>query len=281
MMAVTAISLTLGLGTGSVVGTSSAGAMTQPLTTAAGSTAESGTGAAITSARPSVSPLAVATPQLSYLLVEANGMVEPLGGAAYYGSVFGTDLVAPIVALLSTPDRRGYWLVGVDGSMYPFGDARNEGGAGGEVRQDPVVAAAVTPDGAGYWLVTSSGQVTGFGDARNYGSISTPLRAHVIGMAATSDGKGYWIACSTGGVFNFGDARLLTDLQRRAHPGCRSSLWPPRPTAGGTGSPTRTGSSSASATPRTFLPWPPSRPSSASRSRPAGPVPGWPNKTAP
>ena len=82
---------------------------------------------------------------LAYDLVEANGRVEALGGAAYYGSAFGTALVAPIVALVSTPDRKGYWLVGADGSVYPFGDARYEGGAGGNVRPDPVVAAAATP----------------------------------------------------------------------------------------------------------------------------------------
>ena len=90
--------------------------------------------------------------------------------------------------------------------MYPFGDARNKGGAGGALLPDPVVAATATPDGGGYWLVTSSGQVMAFGDAKSYGSITTPLRAHAVGIVATSDGRGYWIACSTGGVFNFGDA---------------------------------------------------------------------------
>ena len=110
------------------------------------------------------------TPELAYDLAEADGSVEPLGGAAYYGSAFGTALVAPIVATVSTPDRKGYWLFGADGSVYPFGDARNEGGAGGAVLADPVVAAAATPDGAGYWLVTSVGQVMAFGDAVSYGS---------------------------------------------------------------------------------------------------------------
>ena len=104
-------------------------------------------------------------------------------------------LVAPIVALVPTPDRKGYWLIGADGSVYPFGDAKYEGGAGGKVRPDPVVAAAATPDGRGYWLVTSSGQVMAFGDAENYGSITKPtIGAHVVAIVATADGKGYWIA---------------------------------------------------------------------------------------
>ena len=117
-------------------------------------------------------------------------------------------LVAPVVALVPTPDHKGYWLIGADGSVYPFGDARNEGGAGGKLRRDPVVAAAAAPDGRGYWLVTSRGQVMAFGDAESYGSITKPIRAHVVAIVATDDGKGYWIACSTGGVFNFGDAKF-------------------------------------------------------------------------
>ena len=80
-----------------------------------------------------------------YDLVEADGAVTALGGAAYYGSVSRTSLVAPIVALVPTPDRKGYWLIGADGSVFPFGDAKNEGGAGGKVRADPVVGAAATP----------------------------------------------------------------------------------------------------------------------------------------
>ena len=228
-----------------------------------------------------MSPLATATPQLSYVLAQANGRVEPLGGAAYYGSVFGMDLVAPIVALLSTPDHKGYWLVGADGSMYRFGDAHNEGDAAGEVRPDPVVAAAVTNDGAGYWLVTASGHVMAFGDAKDYGSIETPLRAHVVGIVATRDGKGYWIVYSTGGVFNFGDAPVhrlgkgrhtrVADCRCGRHARRRGVLARRRERV-----PLQLRRRRG-----TCLVSPPRRPSSASRSRRTGPAPGWPNKTAP
>jgi len=64
--------------------------------------------------------------RLAYDLVEANGKVSALGGAAYYGSAFGRDLVAPIISLVSTPDRKGYWLIGADGGVYPFGNAKDE-----------------------------------------------------------------------------------------------------------------------------------------------------------
>ncbi len=67
-----------------------------------------------------MSPQATATPELAYDLAQANGMVEPVGGAAYYGSVFGTYLVAPVVALVSTPDHKGYWLIGADGERVPL-----------------------------------------------------------------------------------------------------------------------------------------------------------------
>ncbi len=206
MILVVAIAFWLALGTGSFFSAGDAGA-TPRLGTAAPLRFPGGTpSAALTASESTARTQATVTPEVAYDLAEANGKVESLGGAAYYGSAFGNYLVAPIVALVSTPDLKGYWLIGADGSVYPFGDARNEGGTGGEVRADPVVAAAATPDGAGYWLVTSSGQVMTFGDAESYGSITTPIRAHVVGIEATTDGQGYWIACSTGGVFHFGDA---------------------------------------------------------------------------
>ncbi len=38
---------------------------------------------------------------LAYDLAQTNGKVASLGGAAYYGSVLGTHLVQPIVAIWS------------------------------------------------------------------------------------------------------------------------------------------------------------------------------------
>ena len=182
MISVVAIAFAIGLGTGSLVGVGDAGA-TQRLGT--GSVGQFATSTALTASKPNSTKAAV-THALAYDLVEANGKVVAVGKAAYYGSAFGKHLVAPIVALISTPDRKGYWLVGAYGSVYPFGDARNEDGVGGKLRGDPVVAAAATPDGRGYWLVTSHGQVLPFGDAESYGSITKPIRAHAVAIVATN-----------------------------------------------------------------------------------------------
>ena len=108
--------------------------------------------------------------------------MTPLGGAGYYGSAYGRQMVSPIVSLVPTPDRNGYWLVGGDGTVRTFGDAAFKGDAGGAVLKDRVVAAAATPDGAGYWLVSASGQVLSFGDATNYGSIAAPFAGLVVGI---------------------------------------------------------------------------------------------------
>jgi len=124
----------------------------------------------------------------------------------YYGSAFGKHLVAPIIELVSTPDRKGYWLIGADGSVYRSGcgvrgRCRRQAAAGpGRGRRDD-------SGRRGYWLVTVTGGVMAFGDARNYGSIRSPITGHVVAIVATTTAR-IWIACSTRGVFNFGDARF-------------------------------------------------------------------------
>ena len=47
------------------------------------------------------------------------------------------------------------------------------------------------------------------GDAQNFGSVTTALRAPIVGIAATPDGGGYWLVASDGGVFTFGDAQFF------------------------------------------------------------------------
>jgi hypothetical protein len=151
------VSIAFGLGTSSFFGASGAGATSRLGTAPAGRFGRTAPSATITAPKPSARAKGAvqSVGRLAYDLVEANGKVSALGGAAYYGSAFGRDLVAPIISLVSTPDRKGYWLIGADGGVYPFGNAKNEGGAGGRLRPDPVVAAAATPGGGGYWLVTS------------------------------------------------------------------------------------------------------------------------------
>ena len=136
---------------------------------------------------------------LSYDLVQANGQVAALGGPPYYGSAYGIHLVAPIVALVPTPDRKGYWLVGADGSVFPYGDAKYEGDAGGKVRPAPVEAArpprpTAAATGSSPRPAGCSPSATPSATARS----PRPVKGHAVAIVATADGKGYWIACSTG-----------------------------------------------------------------------------------
>ena len=100
------------------------------------------------------------------------GTVLPFGTAAYEGSLSGTSLNAPVVAMAATPDGHGYWLVASDGGVFSFGDARFYGSTGGSHLNQPIVAMAPTPDGGGYWLAAADGGIFSFGDAGFYGSLA-------------------------------------------------------------------------------------------------------------
>jgi SpoIID/LytB domain protein len=142
-----------------------------------------------------------------YWIVGSNGSVNDFGAAPSYGSMAGTALNGPIVAMAPTADQDGYWLVGSDGGIFSFGDAAFYGSTGSMRLNKPVLGMAATPDGQGYWLVASDGGIFTFGDAGFYGSTgSMKLNAPIVGMAATPDGRGYWLVASDGGIFTFGDA---------------------------------------------------------------------------
>jgi hypothetical protein len=57
-------------------------------------------------------------------LVGADGGVLAYGDAGFFGSLSGTPLNGPVVAILPTPDGGGYWLIAADGGMFAFGDAQ-------------------------------------------------------------------------------------------------------------------------------------------------------------
>jgi hypothetical protein len=125
------------------------------------------------------------------------------------GSPGGAGLLAPAVAVATTPDGLGYWLASADGGVFPFGDATFHNSMAGIPMAAPIVGMAVTPDGGGYWLVAKDGGVFTFGDARFHGSMGGHhLARPVVGIEATPDGGGYWLVASDGGVFSFGDARF-------------------------------------------------------------------------
>ena len=145
-----------------------------------------------------------------YRLAAADGGVFSYGNARFLGSMGGSRLAAPVVALAETPDGLGYWEAASDGGVFSFGDAHYLGGASGRRLSAPVVGLAARPTGAGYWLVSSDGGVFTFGDAPYLGSLAgRRLSAPVVGMAATPDGGGYWLVSADGGVFTFGDAQYF------------------------------------------------------------------------
>jgi hypothetical protein len=139
-----------------------------------------------------------------YWLVGPDGGVFPFGSAQSYGSLAGTPLTSPVVALVSTSDGKGYWLVQADGQVHPYGDAKAIPASDPSA---PVVAMAVTPDGLGYWLVDQNGIVYPFGDAHSYGSVVPGTDAYpTVSLSVTPDGKGYWMVDEDGTVHAFGDA---------------------------------------------------------------------------
>ena len=155
-----------------------------------------------------------------YWLAGPDGGVFPHGNARSYGSLAGTPLDAPVVALASTPDGRGYWLVEANGEIYAFGDAHDLGSLEGQPPSSPIVAMTVLPDGMGYWLVSSDGTVYAFGDAQPLGSVPAAATVvySIVYMAVTPSGLGYWLVDQDGTVYPFGDARSLGSA---AHPGDR------------------------------------------------------------
>jgi IPT/TIG domain len=145
-----------------------------------------------------------------YWEVARDGGVFTFGTAAFYGSMGGQHLNAPIVGIATTPDRKGYWEVAADGGVFSFGDARFWGSTGSLHLNAPIVGIAPTPSGNGYWLVAADGGVFNYGDAAFWGSAgSLHLNKPVVGMAASHDGNGYWLVASDGGIFNYGDAGFL------------------------------------------------------------------------
>ncbi|HVX22559.1 MAG TPA: hypothetical protein VHB02_14525 [Acidimicrobiales bacterium] len=145
-----------------------------------------------------------------YRLVATTGSVYAYGDAAFYGSMDGKTLAAPIVGTATTPGDGGYWLVAADGGIFAFGDAGFFGSMGGQSLNRPIVGMAATPDAKGYWEVASDGGIFAFGDAAFFGSTgSMTLNKPIVGMAATATGQGYWLVASDGGVFTFGNAAFF------------------------------------------------------------------------
>jgi lysophospholipase L1-like esterase len=144
-----------------------------------------------------------------YWLVASDGGVFAFGDAAFYGSMGGTHLNAPIIGMAATPDDRGYWLAASDGGIFAFGDAKYYGSMGGTRLAAPIVGLTARPDGRGYLEVASDGGVFAFGESIFEGSMGgQPLNAEIVGIAQAGYGEGYWLVAADGGIFSF-DAPFL------------------------------------------------------------------------
>jgi len=171
------------------------------------------------------------------LLVASDGGVFTLN-AAYYGSMGGRPLNAPIVGIVTLGG--GYWLVASDGGIFTFDGTINGvvlpdapvfyGSMGSTPLNSPIVGMRTTSDGKGYWLVAADGGVFAFGDAGFSGSrAGQPLNSPIVGMATTMDGKGYWLVSSDGGIFSYGDASFWGADLGLGHPVIAIADFYPQP----------------------------------------------------
>lgn len=139
-----------------------------------------------------------------YWMTFADGSVITGGSAAFFGSMSGRSLNAPIVGIAASSTGGGYWLVSADGGIFCFGDAQFYGSMGGRTLNRPVIGMAATSSGHGYWLFAADGGIFAFGDAQFYGSTGgMPLNRPIVGMASNGDDSGYWLVGADGGVFAY------------------------------------------------------------------------------
>ena len=154
-----------------------------------------------------------------YWLVGSDGGIFSFGTATFHGSMGGTPLQRPVMAITPTSTGNGYWLVASDGGIFSFGDSTYHGSLPGiglhpagsglpHSLNAPIVGMVPTYTGDGYFMVASDGGVFAFGDAKFEGSCPGIGGCAGTAVAVMPDhtGNGYWLVTNTGGVYAFGDA---------------------------------------------------------------------------
>jgi hypothetical protein len=154
-----------------------------------------------------------------YWLVGSDGGIFSFGSALFHGSMGGTPLQRPVVAITPTSTGNGYWLVASDGGIFSFGDASYYGSIPGlglhpagsglpHSLNAPIVGMVPSFTGHGYFMVASDGGVFAFGDAKFAGSCPGIGGCSGAAVAVMPDhtGNGYWLVTTTGHVYAFGDA---------------------------------------------------------------------------
>ena len=106
-----------------------------------------------------------------YWIVDSDGGGFSFGDAAFYGSMGGENLNAPVVGIAVTSDGNGYWLAGADGGVFSFGSAAFGGSMANTALVKPIVGIAANVRGSGYWLAGADGGVFSFGGAPFLGSL--------------------------------------------------------------------------------------------------------------
>ena len=154
-----------------------------------------------------------------YWLVGSDGGIFSFGSALFHGSMGGTPLQRPVVAITPTSTGNGYWLVASDGGIFSFGDATYYGSlpeigfhpaASGlpHSLNAPIVGMVPSMTGHGYFMVASDGGVFAFGDAKFAGSCPGigGCAGAAVSVMPDHTGNGYWLVTSSGHVYAFGDA---------------------------------------------------------------------------
>ncbi|MEI7859971.1 MAG: hypothetical protein WCI26_09075 [Acidimicrobiales bacterium] len=76
-------------------------------------------------------------------MVAIDGGIFSMCGARYFGSMGGSKLNSPMVAIAANVAGAGYWTVAADGGVFSYGGAPFLGSTGSQTLDAPVVGIAV------------------------------------------------------------------------------------------------------------------------------------------